>query len=75
MDKFTVGGWCRVNPDWFCFSGAGLPGLSWKKTGNGIWIHSAVLPQYQLQTDRQTNKPTDRWTDQQSPEVEPGQKN
>jgi len=29
---------------------------------NGIGIHSAVLPQYTLRTDRQTNRPTDRWS-------------
>jgi len=32
---------------------------------NGIWIHSAVLPQYTFRTDRQTDRPTDhtdrRW--------------
>jgi len=31
-------------------------------TPNGIWIHSAVLPQYTFRTDRQTDQPTDRWS-------------
>ena len=34
-------------------------------TSNGIWIHSAVLPQYTFQTDRQTDTDTHRWARRQ----------
>jgi len=36
-------------------------------TPNGIWIHSAILPQYTFQTDRPTHRATEGIDDRSIP--------